>query len=330
MEHVVAFLLCPQMLTSSVSLPMEQLRAAETLARLQRKHRETRLSFKMVSIDGQPVTTHTGIKLAPDCAIEDLNEAHITYLPALWRSPKPVLKTHKALYPWLYKQTQLGHRLAGVGTGCCLLAEAGLLNGKPATTHWYYFDEFEKNYPNVVLKRQNFITQSDKIFCTGSITSLADLTVFFIEELFNLKIAREVERHFFHEVRQAYHLKHQSREDAFGHPDEHIAEAQAWINHNAEQDIQISTLALQFKMSLRSFNRRFKNATNLTPLQYLQKVRMRLAGELLQTTNLSIAEVAYSTGYSDVAHFTSLFKKHFSTTPGAYRTTVRAKLFHAN
>ena len=326
----ITFLLCPQMLASSISLPMEQLRAAETLARVKREFRNTKLQFTLASIDGKPVTTHTGIQLLPDCAIAEVPSSQITYLPALWRNPTAVLKTHQALYPWLEKQLALGNRLAGVGTGCCFLAEANLLNGKPATTHWYYFEEFKQRYPKVLLKRQNFITQSDNIFCTGSVTSLADLTVFFIEEIFNLNIAKAVERHFFHEVRQAYHLKHQSKEDAFGHPDERIAEAQSWINENAYNNIQIHDLAKHFEMSVRTFNRRFKSATNLSPLQYLQKVRMRTAGELLQTTNLVISEVAFKVGYTDLAHFSALFKKHFNATPGEYRTTVRAKLFHVD
>ena len=326
---VVTFLLCPQMLATSVALPMEQLRAAESIASATTKGKSFALEFKLASLDGKPVTTHTGLKLIPDCAIEHITQSHITYLPALWRNPNPVLRSHSRITPWLRQQHLSGNTIAGVGTGCCFIAQAGLLNEKPATTHWYYFDEFEKKYPKVQLKRHAFITQADALYCTGSVTSLADLTVFFIEELFNLKIARDVERHFFHEVRQAYQLKHHSKEESYGHPDEVIAEAQAWMNENATKEVKIQVLAKELKMSLRTFNRRFKSATNNTPLQYLQKIKMRMAGEFLQTTNLSIAEIAFKIGYQDIAHFAALFRKHFGTTPSQYRTTVRAKLFHA-
>ncbi len=318
------------MLATSVALPMELLRAAESLSRTELKNKSIRLNIQLASLDGKPVTTHTGVTLAPDCAIQDISNSHITYLPALWRNPKPVLKRSESLFPWLKQQHRLGNTIAGVGTGCCFMGEASLLDHQPATTHWYYFDEFEKSYPLAELKRYAFITRAGSLFCTGSVTSLADLTVFFIEELFHTKIARDVERHFFHEVRQAYQLQHHTIEEAYGHPDEAIAQAQTWLSENLMHEVQIKTLAAELKMSLRTLNRRFKQATNQTPLQYLQTLRMRQAREFLQSTNLSIAEIAYKIGYLDTAHFSDLFKKHFATTPGQYRTTVRAKLFHAD
>lgn len=329
-NRLITFVLCPQMLATSVSLPMELLQAAQSIAAAARRRKRTKLEFQLASLDGKPVATHTGISLTPDCTVTAIEQSHITYLPALWRNPEATLRRHAPMGAWLADQFARGHTIAGVGTGCCFMAEAALLDYKPATTHWYYFDEFAKKYPRVDLKRHAFITQANTLFCTGSVTSLADLTVFFIEELFDAQTARAVERHFFHEVRQAYQLKHHSKEEAYGHTDEIIAEAQTWLSDNAQKDVTVRELAHNLQMSLRTFNRRFKNATQQTPLQYLQKIRMRIAGELLQTTNLSIAEVAFKTGYQDVAHFAALFRKHFGTTPGQYRTTVRAKLFHVS
>lgn len=328
---LVTFVLFPHMLATSVSLPLELFRAARAfhLAKSPRR-RAPKLDFRMVSVDGQPVATHTGLQIAPDARLDEVASAQITYLPALWRNPESVLRAHPQVGSWLRDQWRTGQTIAGVGTGCCFMAEAGLLDHKPATTHWFYFDQFEKRYPQVQLKRHAFITQAENLFCTGSVTSLADLTVFFIEELFDAETARAVERHFFHEVRQAYQLKHHSKEEAYGHTDEAIVQAQTWMNDNAAKAMTIKMLSEALQMSLRTFNRRFKNATGQTPNQYLQKVRMRNAGELLQTSNLSIAETAYKTGYQDVAHFSALFRKHFGTTPGQYRTTVRAKLFHVS
>lgn len=326
----VTFFLCEQMLASSIALPMEQLHAAQSMAVAnKRRQKAARQTFRLASMDGKPVRSHTGLRLTPDCAISDIEQSDITYLPALWRNPSQVLRRNNSLSPWLIHQHQRGNIIAGVGTGCCFMAQAGLLDFQPATTHWYFFDEFARRYPLVQLKRQHFITRAGNLYCTGSVTSLADLTVHFIQEAYGRDIARLVERHFFHEVRQAYAIPDPRRGAGPAHPDEDIAAAESWLRHHAEQDVVIAQLARQFKISLRSFNRRFKNATGLTPVQYLQKVRMRIAGELLKTSNLTIAEIAYKTGYQDLAHFTSLFKKHFATTPSQYRTTVRAKLFEA-
>lgn len=328
----ITFLLCEQMLATSVALPMEQLHAAEAMQKsASNRHTPLKeLTFHLASVDGKAVTTHTGLMLQPHCAISDIESSSITYIPALWRNPKTVIKQNQAVLPWLVRQKQEGGIIAGVGTGCCFMAEAGLLDFRPATTHWYYFDKFAASYPRVLLKRNHFITRSENLYCTASVNSLADLTVFFIQEIFGEQIARHVERHFFHEVRKAYPQMQSEHGEFQTHPDEDVARAQSWIQQNAQKNIQVKDVADSLGMSLRTLNRRFKNATNLTPLQYLQNVRMRNAGELLHSSNLAIAEIAYRSGYQDLAHFSDLFKKYFGTTPTQYRTTVRAKLFSAD
>lgn len=328
----ITFLLCEQMLATSVALPMEQFHAAEAMqiSASRRSQAMEPLQFRLASVDGNPVTIHTGLVLQPHCSIADIDRSSITYLPALWRNPKTVLRHNQAVLPWLVKQKQEGGVIAGVGTGCCFMAEAGLLDFRPATTHWYYFDKFAASYPRVLLKRNHFITRSENLYCTASVNSLADLTVFFIQEIFGQQIARHVERHFFHEVRKAYpHIQNENGEFQF-HSDEDVARAQSWIQHNAHRNIQVKDVADSLGMSLRTLNRRFKLATNLTPIQYMQNVRMRNAGELLHSSNLTIGEIAYRSGYQDQAHFSDLFKRYFGTTPTQYRTTVRAKLFSAN
>lgn len=322
----LVFFLCDNMLVTSAALPMEQFRAAESIDRVSTRGRTTPIELVLASLDGKPVRTQTGLILTPDVSIFDIDHAEITYLPALWRDPEAVLYQHRPLIPWLQKRHTHGETIAGVGTGCCFMAEAGLLDHRPATTHWFYFNKFAERYPLVNLKRQHFITHSDGLFCTGSVNALADLTVFFIQKIFSPVTANLVERHFFHEVRHAFSMSLHS-DQTNPHPDEEIAGAQSWMRTNYHLNETMETIARQAGMSLRTFNRRFKNATSQTPLQYLQQIRMKAAGELLQNTNISIAEVAYRSGYQDLAHFTSLFKKHFGTTPSQYRTTVRAKLF---
>lgn len=325
----ITFVLCHHMLATSVSLPLEQLRAAEALAKSdapQDKSTHT-LNVKLVTVDGLRVETHTGLSLQPDSSIDDVNASDIVYLPALWRNPRPIIRQNEKLFPWLRERFESGSLIAGVGTGCYLMAEAGLLNNKPATTHWHYFDQFQERYPDVELKRQYFITQAGNLYCTGSVNSMADLTIHFIQRYFSRTIASHVERHFFHEIRRAYESSVSYQDVMSAHPDEDILQMQIWLQDNHGKEISFKELASQFDMSLRTFNRRFKNATDSTPLQYLQKIRMEVAKDLLQTTNLSINEAIFKVGYHDIAHFNGLFKKHHGTTPGQYRTTVRAKLF---
>lgn len=336
----VVFVVCDQMLSTSVTLPMELLHAAESLSRLS-KHKEAKhteatkretltLDVVLVSIDGKAVQSHTGISLQPDTTFQTIEQADIVYFPALWRNPMPVIKKNSALLPWITQLSQQDSLVVGVGTGCCFMAEAGLLEHRPATTHWHYFDQFVKKYPNVQLKRKHFITQSENLYCAGSVNSLADLTVHFIQRYFGGKVAHLVERHFFHEIRKAYDTERVFHDYLQAHPDEDIIQIQVWLKDHMRDVIHFNDVARHFDMSVRNLSRRFKMATGVSPLQYLQKIRMDTAKDLLKTSNLSVIEVMYEIGYQDSAYFSILFKKHHDTTPRQYRTTVRSKLFQLN
>ena len=322
----VTFFICDQMLATSVTLPLEQLTAAQSLSlAAQDKTVDTpEMEVLLASVDGQAISTNTGIRLQPNCALHEIAHSDITYIPALWRNPRPQLKRNHGALEWLQQQNALGNIIAGVGTGCCFMAEAGLLDNKAATTHWHYFEQFQKHYPKVLLKRQYFITQAGNLYCTGSVNSLADLTIHFIQRYFSGHIAHHVERHFFHEIRKTYA---NSESGPTVHPDEDIIRAQVWLQENFAQEVRLTQVAARFDMSVRSFNRRFKVATGQTPLQYLHNARIQTAKDLLQTSNLSIGEIAYRAGYQDLAHFTRLFKRLLGVTPSQYRTTVRAKMF---
>lgn len=315
------------MLASSITLPLEQLSAAADY-RLARKSPSSTppLQIRLASLDGAAKRAHSGISLAANCALTSIENSDITYLPALWRNPQKVLRQNQDLLPWLVKQANRGNIIAGVGTGCCFMAQAGLLDNLSATTHWHYFDEFAQHYPKVKLQRDYFITRSGNLYCTGSVNSTADLTIQFIRHYYSAAAANHVERHFFHEIRNSeLHLNRPQWDQP--HRDELIAQAQAWIGEHLDQAMRMDEVAKHFQLSLRSFNRRFKAATEQTPLNYLHERRILLAKELLKTSNLSIGEISLRCGYQDFAHFTLLFKKNLGATPSQYRTTVRAKLF---
>jgi transcriptional regulator GlxA family with amidase domain len=267
------------------------------------------------------------VTLTPQQSFEDIEKADVIYLPALWRNPQPIIKQQTKLITWLQKQFEQGAIISGVGTGCCFIAEAGLLDNKPATTHWYYFDKFQQLYPTVKLKRQHFITQAGSIYCAASINSLADLTVYFIQRFFNTAVAQHIQRHFSHEIRKPYESLSYFENDNINHPDETILQAQLWMLNNSAKASTLEDIAKQFDMSPRNFSRRFKLAIGKTPIKYLHELRLNNAKELLQSSNLTVAEIAYKVGYNDMSYFAKLFKKELYVSPKEYRKTVRAKLF---
>jgi len=324
------------MLATSVSWPSEMWASAKQATKAQRKDyaKEQSKTIHSFFISDQPhaIKTHGGISFQPDSTIDSKQQNEqifdLIYVPALWRNPQKIIPSAHKIINWLKFQYENGAILCGVGTGVCLLAETGLLDHKAATTHWYYFDKFTELYPRVDLKRQHFITEAEPIYCAASINALADLTVHFIQRFIDQKTARHIERHFSHEIRRAYDRTSFMDKNNQNHPDETILQTQLWMRDNLNQQINTKQLALQSDMSERNFARRFQAATDMTPNQYLQHIRIDTAQDLLQYSNLNIAEIAERTGFNDLSYFAKIFKKLRSISPSDYRKTVRAKLFN--
>ncbi|RDK97437.1 AraC family transcriptional regulator with amidase-like domain [Enterobacillus tribolii] len=342
MNTKIGFVLCERMLSSGLSLPIEMWKAAASSYLAEQRtptgnvekctfrqcRPESILTVKTIACNKNPIPTHSSFSITADATLEEESDYDVIYLPALWRNPRAVIRKHHDLLEWLTEKAVSGARIAAVGTGCCFLAEAGLLNGKPATTHWHYFKQFAHDYPDVNLQAKYFITQSQNIFCAASVKALSDLTIHFIETIYGKSVATHTQRTFFHEIRS--HFERQCyQEENTPHPDEDIVQIQTWIKENYTADISMQALADMAGMSLRNFSRRFKNATDMSPLQYLLTVRVEAAITMLQTTNLSIQEIAILSGYQDISHFNRQFKLKTTISPGDYRKTVRAKLFCA-
>jgi len=320
----IAFVLYEQMLATSVVLPAEMFRAAADLALARQRKALPEISF--IATRPGMYTSRSGIPLLANNSIGQ-RQFDLVFLPALWRNPQAVIRQHEALLPWLRQQHDGGALIGAAATGVCFLAASGLLDQRPATTHWFYLDQFAARYPAVDLKPQYLITRAGNLYCAASINALADLTVHFIRHFYGSSIASHVERHFSHEARKSYDNVTYREDDSERHHDEDIIQIQLWLHRHHAQQIQLADVAQQFGMSLRNFNRRFLAATGKTPLRYLQGLRIEEGRDLLSNSNLSIAEVAEKVGYQDSSHFSRLFRDILTITPQDYRKSMRNKLF---
>jgi len=323
----IAFLVLPNMLATSLTNAYELFFAAKQAAKMRKMDVANNVELVKVAIDARRVELPSGLSLLPDQSMDE-RLFDIIYVPALWRNPTPVVKNNPEVVDWLRMQYEHGAIINGTGTGVCFIAETGLLSNRPATTHWHHLEKFALDYPDVELKRQHFITSAGRLFCAASINAQTDLNLHHVHRVFGKDVSDHLAQHFSHEVRQPFDKLSFNQEDNSNHPDEVILQAQLWMQNNlSNHNISIDALATLLGMSQRNFNRRFRDATNLPPLKYLQSQRLSEARDLLQNTNLSISEIAYRVGYVDVSYFSKLFRRFSSTTPRKYRTTVRAKLF---
>lgn len=319
-------MLYPHALATSVTLPMEILQAASQMASAKSRG-GPQVNFLLAAADRELVTLSSGVTLMPHMAYDDLPELDLLILPAIWRNPLP---TVRAMAPWLQTLREYaasGTRICSVGTGSCLLAEAGLLKGAPATTHWNYFEQFARRYPHVKLKTRHLITQSANIYCVGSVNSIADLMVHIAGEWFGSRIAQAIENQFSPEIRRSFHAAAYQNEADSSHHDEAVIEAQQWLQESLGRAVSMVDLASHLGLTTRTLNRRFRQATGMSPQAYLQRLRVTHAQELLKHSNLGVADIAWQIGLQDASYFSQLFRRHCGMSPLHYREAVRGKLF---
>ena len=315
------------MLTTSLTNAFELFFAAKQAAKMRRMPIAEHTVLAKVAMNKERIELSSGLSAQADRTL-DTSVYDIVYVPALWRNPERVVQKHPEIVDWLNYQYQHGAILNGTGTGVCFIAETGLLNQRPATTHWHHLEKFAEHYPEVELKRQHFITSAGRLFCAASINAQTDLSLHHVHRFFGKEISDHLSQHFSHEVRQPFDKLSFKQERNTNHSDEAMLQAQLWMQNNlSNHDVSIKKLANHLGLSQRSLNRRFLEATSLSPIKYLQTQRLDQARDLLQHSNLSIGEIAYRVGYADISYFSKLFKHFHSTTPRLYRSSLRAKLF---
>ena len=299
----IAIAVYQHLLITSLTLPIEMLRAGEAFAKGHINKQNFRpLAIHLVAKNLEPISNRTGLAILPDCATSNTPNCDLVIVPGIWRNPRPVVRTNQNIVTWLGQSFTNGSHIIGVGTGNCLLAEAELLDGHPATTHWHYAKQFSHDYPKVLLKPDFFITQSERLYTVASLNALADVMVHIISQYYGKAAAQHVERNFSHEIRKPYEDQRYLEGAVDRHPDELIAQIQFWLKTNLA-------------------------ATNQSPIEYWQQLRVEGAKELLASSNLSIQEVALEVGYNDQGHLTRIFRKILNQTPSEYRKVVRKKLF---
>lgn len=322
----VGFVLYHRALITGVSLAAEMLSSAASL-RSRNQQREKPFEIKLVAPTLKPPKVPAGLKLQPDITFDDPQTFDVIILPPMWGNPQVSIRQSPEIIPWLKHQYQQGAQLVATGTGVSWLAETGLLNNQVATTHWYYYEKFAARYPKVTLNRQASITAANGLFCTGSINSQSEMILYLIAENFGQKTANTIETHFGHEISKStqqpfYQIGGQVQFD------ESIALAQDWMKRNLPNTITAQNVADHCGLPLRSFNRKFKDQVGQSPHQYLQKIRMETAQQLLRDFGMSVQDVAEQVGYKDAYHFSTRFHQQFSITPSQYRRMVKAKIYN--
>ena len=280
---------------------------------------EPKFKVQLASFHGNPFQCTNQLILTPNIAIEDVTHTHILLIPTIGGDIDTVLKENANQLVHIRRLQKLGADIAGNCTGTFLLAESGLLNGKVATTHWGYADKFRKSYPQVNLQSDKMVTEQDAIFCAGGGMAWIDLSILLIERYCGHQVASDIAKsHVLDFSRPNQTVYASSRQHKF-HQDKDILAVQNYLETHYADRLTLKQVAQKHNMTERTLIRRFKQACALTPLQYLQGLRLEQARKILETSMASLESIVNSVGYEDLSSFTRLFKKNTGLSPSQYR-----------
>jgi transcriptional regulator GlxA family with amidase domain len=224
-----------------------------------------------------------------------------------------------AVSGWLTARHEDGATIGSVCAGAFLAAEAGLLNGRAATTHWSYAEKMAARYPSVTVEGDKLLIDDGDIITAGGMMAWTDLGLRLVHRLFGPTIMMELARFMLVDPPGREQRYYSSFAPKLDHGDAPILKVQHWLQKNGARDVSVKTMAGQAAMEPRTFLRRFHAATGLKPTEYCQHVRIGRAREMLEFTKQSIEQVAYAAGYEDTSAFRKVFQKLTGLTPGDYR-----------
>ena len=278
-----------------------------------------------MAVDGGPVRSpYGGLSMTPQCGIANIERTDIVIVPTSGLAMDEKLIENSALIPFLAKHHALGAYIAGVCMGAGYLAEAGLLDGKQATTHWAIASDFQKRWPKVDWRADMFVTEDARLLCSGGLTAAADVSLYLVEKLCGHEIAVQTAKALLLNMPRTSQAGYAMLPLSPPHNDDAVRAAEQILQSRYKEDVSVDNLASTVAMSSRTFLRRFKAATNRLPSDYLRCVRIEIAKAMLENDRSSVQAVANAVGYDDVSFFRTLFKRATGMTPAEYRTRFSA------
>ena len=221
--------------------------------------------------------------------------------------------------PHFKRLHQEGSILASLCMGAFLLAETGLLKGKKCSTHWAFIDNFKARYPDVEVEDGAVITEYENIYSSGGANSLWNLVLYLLEKFSDRETAVMISKYFALDIGRNSQSQFAIFKGQKNHGDKDIQLIQDFIEKNYEDKITIGDLASHVNIARRTFERRFKEATNNTTIEYLQRVRIEAAKKFFEASRKNVSEVMYEVGYTDTKAFRDTFRKVTGLTPIEYR-----------
>ncbi len=254
-----------------------------------------------------------------DRLLQDVEETDLLIIPPTFGNPLTGIQENAEAIRYFKALHSRGSSLASLCAGAFLLAETGLLDGRKCSTHWAHFAAFRARYPQVEVEDGAVITEHGNIYSSGGANSLWNLLLYLVEKFSDRETAVMLSKYFAIDIGRDSQSAFAIFKGQKNHTDPDIKKVQDYIEAKYDSKLAVEDLANLVLVGRRTFERRFKEATNNTPLEYIQRVRIEAAKKFFEGSRKNVSDVMYDVGYTDSKAFREIFKKVTGLTPIAYR-----------
>ncbi len=311
----ITLLLAEHSSLASAALALEVLDAANRFA----QPAAAPFTLSVASLDGQPVANPLGRTMPVDMSLDAVTQTDLVLIPGFLFSLRDALPAFGRYRSWLRRQHDQGAVIASMCTATFMLAEAGLLDGVEATTHWAFADLLRRRYPAARVDERRILCEDGRVISSAGASAAMDLLLHLIRRFASRELAQQCSRYLLIDNVRSEQSVYISWSMPRSHGDEAVLRVQDWMESNFAKPCNIDELAERFGFGVRNFKRRFKDATDHTPLAYLQALRLEKAKELLETTRLNFEVITSRVGYEDSNSFRRLFCQRVGISPATFR-----------
>jgi transcriptional regulator GlxA family with amidase domain len=257
--------------------------------------------------------------IRPTRLLSEVSETDLVIIPALFGDMGRAIQANSASFDWIRSQYKQGAEVASLCVGAFLLAATGLLQGHKCSTHWGFQQEFREMFPEVEVVDGSIVTEEDRLYSSGGAMSYWNLLLYLVEKYTDRATAILASKYFAIDIDRDSQAAFAMFQAQRNHNDDAIKIAQTYIDQHIQEKITIDELASHVALGRRSFERRFKAATNNSVLEYINRVKVEFAKRSFELSRKNITEVMYDVGYTDTKAFRTIFRKITGLSPIEYR-----------
>jgi transcriptional regulator GlxA family with amidase domain len=316
--RVIAIVAFPGVQSLDVTGPLEVFAAAQLLLEAAGR-RERGYDVRVLSRDGRPLRTSSGLTITPHAALLDAPEPIDTLIVAGGPGHAEAA-ADRALVDWIAHASTTARRTASVCTGAFLLARAGLLDGRRATTHWAFAQQLQSTHPNVRVDPEPIFVRDGPVWTSAGVTAGMDLALALVERDLDRDAALTIARHLVLFLRRPGNQSQFSATLAAQQAGrEPLREVQRSVLEDVAGDHSVEAMAARAHMSPRHFARAFRAETGLTPARHVERVRLEAARRRLEDTADPVAAIAAGCGFGTAETMRRAFLRTLEVGPAEYR-----------